>query len=317
MTRKNTTQSYARAPVKKTLGKRMWEHKELYLLLLPVVVLVFIFAYMPMYGIMMAFKDFNVRLGVWDSPWVGMENFQALFRSPSFLEVLRNTVLISFYRLLFGFPAPILFAIFLNEIIHTKFKKMVQTISYLPHFMSWVVLGGIFTQLFSADRGIINYLIQLFGHEPIMFLSDDRYFRSIVIITGIWQSVGWSSVLYLASIAGIDQQLYEAARIDGANRFHMMRYITLPSLYPVITILFILQVGGILNAGFDQIFNLYSPMVYDVGDILDTYVYRRGIAEGSDYSFTTAVGLFKNVIGFFLVIVTNKITKKISDNGIW
>ncbi len=304
-------------PVGKSLLTRVMDHWELYVLLLPVVVLVILFSYFPMYGVLMAFQDFKVMDGIMNSKWVGLNQFYKLFNSTSFWEVLQNTIVISFYRLLFGFPAPIIFAILLNEVINTKFKKIVQTVSYLPHFMSWVVLGGIIYQLLSMDRGVVNYVIKLMGGEPIMFLADTSWFRTILISTGVWQSVGWSSVIYLANIAGIDPQLYEAARMDGANRYHMMVHITLPCLYPVMTILLILQMGGILNAGFDQVFNLYSPMVYKVGDILDTYVYRRGISEGADYSFTTAVGLFKNVIGFVMVILTNMFSKKFSDNGIW
>lgn len=302
---------------RRNLGKRVWQNRERYVLLLPVLILVLVFSYFPMYGITMAFKDFKIMQGIWGSDWVGLANFERLFRSPSFFQVMRNTIVISIYRLVFGFPAPILFAILVNEIVHTRFKKVVQTVAYLPHFMSWVVLGGVVRNLLSADRGIINYLIQLFGGEPIMFLTDTDWFRSILILSGIWQGVGWASIIYLATIAGIDPQLYEAAVIDGANRYQMAVKITIPSLYPVITIQLILSIGGILNAGFDQIFNLYSPMVYEVADILDTYVYRIGIAEGSDYSFATAVGLFKNVVGFGLVIFTNFVTKRISDNGIW
>lgn len=302
---------------KSTLAKQVWQHKECYILLLPVVILVLVFSYFPMYGILMAFKDFKIMEGIMGSKWVGFANFTKLFASPSFFEVMRNTILISFYRLILGFPAPIIFAILVNEIVHTRFKKAVQTVAYLPHFMSWVVLGGVVANVLSADKGIVNYVIQLFGGEAIMFLTDTDWFRSVVILSGIWQGVGWASIIYLATITGIDPQLYEAAKMDGANRFQSATKITIPSLYPVITVLLILQIGSILNAGFDQIFNLYSPMVYEVGDILDTLVYRRGIAEGSDYSFATAVGLFKNVIGFGLVLLTNFISKKISENGIW
>jgi putative aldouronate transport system permease protein len=302
-----------------SLTKRMWKYRERYLMLLPMVLLVLVFSYLPMYGITLAFKKYRIIDGIFGSPWVGLAQFQKLFHTASFWNVMKNTVEISGLRILFGFPAPILFALLLNEVSHRKYQRVVQTISYLPHFMSWVVLSGIIMQLFSIN-GVFNFLIQLFGGEHILFMTSTFWFRPILIITSIWQGVGWSSVIYLASIAGINPQIYEAATIDGANRFQMIRYITLASIYPVISMLFILQVGSILNAGFDQIFNLYNPLVYDVSDILDTYVYRKGFgADGSsaDYSFSTAVGLFKNVIGFGLVILTNFVSKKMSDTGIW
>ena len=302
-----------------SLMKRMWKYRERYLMLLPMLLLVLVFSYFPMYGITLAFKKYRIIDGIFGSPWVGLAQFQKLFNTASFWNVMKNTVEISGLRILFGFPAPIIFALLLNEVGHRKYQRVVQTISYLPHFMSWVVLSGIIMQLFSMN-GVFNFLIRLFGGEHVLFMTSTFWFRPILIITGIWQGVGWSSVIYLASIAGINPQIYEAATIDGANRFQMMRYITLASIYPVISMLFILQVGSILNAGFDQIFNLYNPLVYDVSDILDTYVYRKGFgADGSsaDYSFSTAVGLFKNVIGFGLVILTNFISKKMSDTGIW
>ena len=299
-----------------TAWTRVWKFRECYILLLPMFALILLFHYVPLYGIVLAFKKYRMIDGIFGSEWVGLYQFRKLLATESFWKVMSNTLEISALRLLFGFPAPILLAIFLNEIRNKYFKKAVQTISYLPYFMSWVVLGGIFRQLFSIDGGLINYIIKACGGAPISFLTSNNWFRTILIGTGVWQGVGWSSVIYLATIAGIDPQLYEAATMDGANRFQMVRYITLPMLYPVMSITFILNIGGILNAGFDQIFNMYSPMVYDSADILDTYVYRLGFEE-SDYSFSTAVGLFKNVVGFILVIVTNLVSKKLSGNGIW
>jgi len=299
---------------------KIWKYRHRYLMILPMFLLILVFNYFPLYGITLAFKKYRMIDGIFGSPWCGTYQFQKLFKTASFWTVLKNTVEISGLRILFGFPAPIIFALLLNEVRNRKYQRVVQTISYLPHFMSWVVLSGIFMQLFSTT-GVFNTVIKLFGGEPIMFLTSKALFRPILIATGVWQGVGWSSVIYLASIAGIDPQIYEAATIDGANRYHMMRYITLPSIYPVISMLFILQMGGILNAGFDQIFNLYNPMVYDVADILDTYVYRRGFGVDSgltaDYSFSTAVGLFKNLVGFGLVMLTNFVSKKLTDTGIW
>ncbi len=304
------------------LQKRIRKYRECYLLLLPMLFFVLLFNYGPLYGIVLAFKKYRMIDGIWGSPWCGLYQFRRLLSTDSFWTAFKNTVEISALRILFGFPAPIIFALLVNEIRITRFKKVVQTVSYLPHFMSWVVISGIMFQLFSINSGPVNALIKLFGGEPISFMSSKVWFRPILIISGIWQSVGWSSIIYLATISGIDPQIYEAAETDGANRFHKAIYITLPSLYSVISILFILAIGNILNAGFDQIFNLYSPMVYEVSDIIDTYVYRRGFGEtgqSQDYSFATAVGLFKNVVGFALLILTNVVVKKLSnqERGIW
>jgi len=303
------------AKTKKT-HKQFHKYKYLFILLAPAIILTIIFNYIPMYGIVIAFKDYKMVKGIMGSKWIGFAHFKTLFSSPSFFEVMRNTILISIYRIVFGFPAPIILALLLNEVRSTKYKKLVQTVSYLPHFMSWVGIGGIIKELLSPQRGIVNYIIQLLGGKQIYFLIDPAWFRSILIISGIWQGVGWGSIIYLATIAGIDIEMYEAAIIDGANRLKQALYITIPMLYPVITVLLILNIGNILNAGFDQIFNLYTPPVYCVADIIDTYIYRRGLLE-SDYGLATAVGLFKNVIGFALVIGTNFITRRISDYGVW
>lgn len=296
--------------------KRYYQNRYLMLLLLPALVYYLVFHYAPLYGATIAFKNYIFRLGVWGSPWVGFENFELLFHSPSFFEVFRNTILISLYKLVFGFPAPILFAMFLSELHFTKYKKVVQTISYFPHFVSWVVLGGLFMQLLSPTTGPINLLLKAAGIEPIYFLADPKWFRSILVITSIWKGIGWNSIVYLAAITSIDPQLYEAASIDGAGRIVKMFRITLPSIVPVITIMFIFAVGGIVNDDFDQIFNLYNPSVYKVGDVLSTYTYRIGLVD-MKYSFSTAVGLFKNIIAFTLIVITNSITKRINDYGIW
>ena len=229
-----------------------------------------------------------------------------------------NTLTISALKLLFGFPSPIILALMLNEVRHGGYKKAVQTVSYLPHFLSWVVLAGMFQQLLSPNNGAVNAVLQkYFGFKnAIYFLGDNRYFRGTLIVTDIWKNVGWSSILYLATIAGIDPALYEAATVDGASRFQCTRYITLPSLAPTIVVMLILNVGSIMDAGFDQVFNLYNPAVYQTGDIIDTYVYRYGLGD-MKYSLATAVGLFKNIIAFVLVLTTNLIAKRISGSGIW
>ena len=291
---------------------------ELVLMFLPVLVYFLVFRYLPMYGITLAFKKFNLGLGILGSPWVGLDNFKTIFNTQTFLRAVRNTVIISLQRLVFSFPMPIVLALLLNEVRHLRFKKVVQTVSYLPHFLSWVILAGMFLQLLSPSTGPVNHILtQWFGRsDPIFFLGDNTYFRGTLIVTDIWKGMGWGSVLYLATISGIDTSLYEAAVMDGASRLQRIWYITMPSLVPTISILLILNVGGILDAGFDQIFNMYNEAVYETADIIDTYVYRVGLGQ-MRYSLGTAVGLFKNVIGFFLVIVTNRISQRISGNGVW
>lgn len=289
---------------------------QLAIMLLPAVVFYIVFKYIPIYGVIIAFKDYRFNLGILGSPWVGFDNFIELFSVPSFREVLSNTIIISSYKLLTGFPAPIIFAILLNEMRLHRYKKVVQTISYLPHFLSWVILGGIFYQFLSPSDGPVNIVLKQLGLKPIFFLADVRWFRTILILTSIWKDFGWSSIIYLAALSRIDTELYEAAQIDGANRFQRIIHITLPGLTPVITIMLIFATGKLINDDFDQIFNLYNPAVYKVGDVLSTYTYRVGLVQ-MRYSFATAVGLFKNLISFILVLVTNSITKRINEYGLW
>lgn len=283
---------------------------------IPVIAYYLIFKYAPMYGIVLAFKDYSIRKGILGSPWVGFTVFEELFATHTFVRAFRNTVIISLLRWVFGFPMPIILALMLNELKNLRFKKTMQTISYLPHFLSWIILTGLFTQLLSPTNGPINYIISLLGGKPIYFLADNAWFRSTMVITGIWKEIGWGSIVYLATIAGIDTELYEAAECDGATRWQKMFRITLPLMKPTIVILLIMNCGSILEAGFDQIFNFYNSAVYETGDIIDTYVYRRGIGD-MEYSISTAVGLFKNVIGFILVTGTNFIAKRLGEGGIW
>lgn len=290
--------------------------KYLFLMLVPTLVWYVIFHYGPLYGVQLAFKEFSPMKGIWGSPWVGLEHFKFLFfQSPDFLRIFRNTVLISLYNIVFGFPAPIILALLLNELRFKFFKRIAQSISYIPHFFSWVVLAGIITVMLSPSEGPVNYILKMLGMEPIYFLADTQYFRSTLVATGIWKEIGWGTIIYLAALSGVDPTLYEAAKIDGASRPKQTWYITLPSILPVITIMFILSLGGILNAGFDQIFNLYNPAVYEVADIIDTYVYRAGIL-GAQFGLTTAVGLFKNIIGITLVLTANYIVKKLGQEGV-
>ncbi len=294
------------------------KHLTLTLMLLPVIVYFVIFKYVPMGGIVIAFKNYKIKQGIFGSAWCGLDNFTKAFATPTFARSVKNTLIISGLKLLFGFPAPIILALMLNEVTHLRFKKTVQTISYLPHFLSWVVLAGMFQQLLSPNNGAVNTVLkQVFGlKESIYFLGNNQYFRGTLIVTDIWKNVGWSSILYLATISGIDPALYEAATVDGASRWQCTRYITIPSLVSTIVVMLILSIGSIMDAGFDQVFNLYNSAVYQTGDIIDTYVYRYGLGD-MKYSLATAVGLFKNVIAFVLVVGTNLIARRISGEGIW
>ena len=290
---------------------------DLCLMLLPVIAYFIIFKYIPMGGIVIAFKDFKLGLGVSGSEWVGLANFVDAFRTRFFIRAIRNTLIISVLKLCVGFPAPIILALLLNEVRHSGYKRVIQTISYLPHFLSWIIMAGILSQLLSPNNGAVNGLLKSLGRkDPVPFLLDNTYFRGTVVISDVWKGVGWGSILYLAAISSIDPTLYEAAICDGATRPQRVRYITIPCILPTITIMLILSLGGILDAGFDQLLNLYSSAVYETGDIIDTYVYRVGLVDWN-YKLSTAIGLFKNVIGFMLVAGTNAVAKAISGVGIW
>lgn len=293
-----------------------WKYKYLTLLFIPAVLYYVIFQYVPLYGIQIAFKDYIFTKGVWGSKWVGLEYFKELMTLGSFWEVFRNTIIISGYKFIVGFPAPIIFALLLNEIRLVRFKKFVQTVSYLPHFLSWVILGGLFIQFLSPSSGPINIFLQSLGIKPIYFMADPKWFRSVLVTTSVWKGIGWGSIIYLAALSGINPELYEAATIDGANRFQKIIYITLPELTPVITIMLIFALGGIINDDFDQVFNMYNDAVLSTGDVISTYAYRVGLVK-MQYSFSTAVGLFKNIIAFTLVMITNTIAKRINEYGIW
>lgn len=296
---------------------KIWKDKPIYLILLPGIIYFVVFHYIPMYGAMIAFKDFKAALGIFGSKWVGLKNFIDFFNHPSFGLVLKNTLIISFYKIICGFPAPIILALLLNEVKQEAYKRTIQTISYLPHFLSWVVIGGLAAKMFSPSTGVINMLIKSLGFEPIYFMAEPAYFRTILVLSDIWKEIGWGSIIYLAALAGVDPQLYEAAIVDGASKWRQLWSITIPSIAPTIVIMFILRVGGVMNAGFEQIFMMYSPNVYAVSDIIDTFVYRIGL-ESAKYSLATAIGLFKSVIGFLLILITNRLSKLIDENnGLW
>jgi len=298
------------------IWKQYKKCRYLFILLFPVLLWYALFSYGPLYGIQLAFKDFKIMEGISGSPWVGFKHFEMMFTaSNDFLHIIRNTVIISFYHIIFGFPAPIILALIFNELRLEIFKKISQTISYLPHFLSWVVMAGLLTAMLSPSTGAVNQIIQLFGLKAIYFLGDPDWFRFTLVVSGIWKEVGWGTIIYLAALAAIDPHLYEAAVVDGASRWKQTLYITLPSILPVVAIMFILRIGSILDAGFDQVLNLYNPAVMATGDILDTYVYRVGLTQ-MQYSFTTAVGLFKNVIAFALVLGTNYLVKRAGQEGL-
>lgn len=282
-------------------------------MLLPGMLCILIFNYVPMYGVLIAFKDYRIMDGIFSSQWVGLKYFNKALEDPYFITVLKNTVIISIYKFVCCFPAPIIFALLLNELIFPKFKKVVQTVSYLPFFLSWVILGGIFINILSLE-GPANTVLSVFGVKPTILLAEPKLFRSILVITDIWKGFGWNSVIYIASLSNIDVKMYEAAIIDGASRLKRIIFITIPSLGPVIVISLILSCSNILNIHFDQVYNLYNPMVMNVADIIDTYVYRRGLID-MDYSYTTAVGIFKSLVSMMLMITTNSIANRYGGKG--
>jgi len=288
----------------------------LYLLVSPMVILLFIFKYIPMYGVIIAFKDFSVYKGILGSDWVGFKHFEYFLTDEKFWQVMRNTIIINCYDIIFGFTAPIIFALLANEIYQKTFKRVVQTISYLPHFLSWIVVAGIFYQFLSPETGMFNRFLGLFGIEPIYFMTEPSIFRGILVFADIWKNVGWSAILYFAVIAGIDSHLYDAAWIDGAGRFRQVFVITLPHMMPMITLLFLLRLAHIFGIGFDRVFLMQNPLVYDVSDVISTYVYRLGL-EQAQYSLTTAIGLTESVLGFVLLIGSNWLSKRISGMGLY
>ncbi|CAN7703805.1 ABC transporter permease subunit [Paenibacillus sp. LjRoot153] len=290
--------------------------KYLYILLIPAVVYFLIFNYVPMYGIIIAFKDFNFSKGIVGSPWIGFENFRYMFGLSDFYTVFWNSLYLSFLRLVFGFPFPILLALLLNEMGNRTYQRITQTIIYLPHFISWVVIGGILVNFLSPSWGVVNIFLKQFGFEPVFFLADTNYFRPLVILSSMWKESGWESILYLAAMVGINTELYEAASIDGANRFQRILYVTLPGIKSTIIILLILRLGHIMGNGFEQIFVLQNPLNLSVSEVFETYVYRVGLIGGR-FSFGTTVGLFTSVIGLIFLLASNQIAKWMKEDGIW
>ena len=292
--------------------RKRWQ---LYLMLLLPVLYILIFCYVPMGGIIISFKDYSFRKGILGSPWVGLKWFEKFLTDPYFWKLVRNTLLLNIYGLIFGFPIPIILALMLNEVTHPKFKRAIQTVSYLPHFISTVVVCGMLTNFLSLD-GLINQILSFFGFEKVLFLMEPKYFRTIFTASGIWQSCGWTSIIYLASLTAVDQEIVEAAMIDGANRWQRICHVTLPAIVPTISTMLIMQVGKLMTLGYEKIILLYNGSTYETADTIATYVYRRGILN-ADYSYSTAVGLFQSVVGVILLVSANRISKKISETGLW
>ena len=303
--------------VSTTIANKWWyRDRYLYLFLVPVVLFYFIFRYLPMVGTFMAFQNFKIARGIFESPWVGFKHFIALFGSPDFWSVLLNTVSLNFYLIIFGFPVPIILAILLNEIRSKVFKNTVQSVLYIPHFISWVVLGGIFIGLLSPSTGIVNSAIKALGGEPIFFMADSGWWTVWFVISSIWQGAGWGTIIYLAAISGLDTEMYEAATIDGAGRFSQIMRITIPSLFPTIAVMLILRTASVMDVGFEHIYAMQNDAVRLSTDVISTYVYRMGI-QGGLFSYTTAVGLFQSVVGLMLVLLTNRAVKALGQDGIW
>ncbi|MGG1550140.1 ABC transporter permease [Paenibacillus ferrarius] len=296
--------------------RRYYANRYFFLMLLPVIVYFAVFHYTPIYGVLMAFQDYKILKGISGSTFVGFKYFRELFSGLYFVPVLKNTLIINAYKLIFGFPAPIVLALLINEVMRPAFKKLVQTISYLPYFLSWIVLSGIFIEILSPSRGMINNVLMHLGFKPIFFLASTDWFRTVLVSTEIWKGIGFSAIIYLAAIAGINPDMYEAGDVDGISRLQKIWYITLPSISPVIVIMIILTSGSIINDDFDQIFNLLNPNVSSVGEVISTYTYVEGISK-MNYSYAAAVGLFKNVVALVMVITANFIARKFSDHTIF
>lgn len=305
-----------RASTLSSMKKGLYKSRYLYFLFLPVIIYYAIFNYAPMYGLIIAFKKYHPALGIWGSPWVGLTHIKDFLNSVFFWRLIWNTLTINIYDLLVGFPAPIILALLLNEVRKDSLKRTVQTIVYLPHFISVVVLAGMITLFLSPSSGIINALIKLIGGEPIHFLAEASWFKSVYVWSGVWQGAGWGSIIYLAALAGIDPELYEAATVDGATNIQKLIKITLPCLLPTIIIMFILRVGSMFSVGFEKVMLLYNPSTYSTADVISTYVYRQGIQKG-DYSYTAAIGLFNNILNFATILFFNTLSKKLSKTSLW
>lgn len=297
------------------LVRDLRKNKLRYLIILPVLLYYLIFCYKPMYGAIIAFKDYVPSLGIADSPWAGFKHFEEFFNSFYFWRILKNTLVISFTNLIFGFPAPIILALLINEVTNRHFKKFVQTVSYIPHFISLVVVCSMIKE-FTMDNGLISDILAQFGFERVTMLDQKQYFVPIYVISEIWQRIGWDSIIYLAALVNVNKDLYEAADIDGAGKFRQVFSITLPSIMPTIITMFLLRIGGILNVGYEKIILLYNEATYETADVISTFVYRKGLQE-FNWSYSTAVGLFNSIINFIVLIIGNTLSKKFAETGLW
>ncbi len=298
------------------IKKNIVRDKLLYLMLLPMVAFFIVFNYRPIYGLQIAFKDYSIWKGIDASPWVGLENFKTYFNGPYFFRTLKNTFLINFLRLLFQFPLPIILALLFNEARNIKFKKITQTMTYMPHFISVVVIAGIVTNFLAPGNGLINILIDKLGGSKIYFLTKPEWFRTIYISMNIWKEVGFGAIIYIAALSGVNIELYEAAKIDGANRWKQVWHVTIPSILPTIMIMLILRIGTLLEVGFESVLLIQQPSTYETSDIISTYVYRAGLRE-ANYDLAAAVGLFNSFVALVLVVVSNKLSKTLTENGLW
>ena len=315
MSQKAVVPAHKKAPLGKRLLRDFQMHKWKYVLIVPILVYLALFCYKPMYGLIIAFKNYKPARGIWGSPWVGFMWFEAFFKDPYFFRLLRNTFTISAMNIIFGFPAPILLALLLNEVHNNKFKRTVQTITYMPYFISLVVACSLVKIYCQAD-GLFSQIIQAFGGQPQNLLINPKAFVPIHVISGIWQGIGWNSIIYLAALSGIDQEQYEAARIDGASRFQQVLHITIPGILPTIMILFIMRMGSILNVGYEKVLLLYSEAVFETADVFSTYTYRMGL-QNQKYSLSTAVGLFNTAVNLVFLMITNFLSKKTTESGLF
>lgn len=298
------------------LHKQFRMYWQICLLILPALVILLYFKYYPMYGVQIAFRDYKMNLGIWGSKWIGLDIFRKLFKTKAFLQAFRNTVILNLYSLVFAFPLSILFGVMLNECRWNGYKRIVQTVTYLPHFLSWVIVYALFTNMLQLNTGIVNRIISLFGHEQIIFLQSTKYFRSIIVISEIWKNTGWNTIVILAGITAVDPALNEAALIDGASRFQRVLYVTLPCIRSTIVVLLILKLGALMQNDITQIMMFYNSTTYEVGDVIGTYIYRQGIGKMS-FSLTTAAGLIQSCIGMVLILITNTIAHKMGETGLW
>lgn len=315
----NSSDSGGDQPIIKAKRKTWVQVKrdyELYLFLLPIILVYLVFKYYPMYGVQIAFKDFSPSQGIWGSEWVGFQHFIDFFNAYNFWTILNNTLLLSFLSLLFSFPAPIIIAILLNQMLGKRYKKLIQTVIYAPHFISTVVLVGMLHVFLSPNSGIVNHIITWFGGEPILFMADEGWFRPLYILSGIWQETGFSTIIYLAALAGVNPELHEAAIMDGASKWKRVWHVDIPGILPTIVILLILALGNIMSIGFEKAFLMQSDLNYATSNIIPTYVYELGIQK-AQYSFSTAVGLFNSVINIILIVAVNRIAKKLTETSLW